>query len=135
MSLSNSNSSSESSASGRIANNNNVSTTSRSNEQPISEQQLQDRAITILGNNQLMLRYAVSNGLVSFLFRSLRPTILRLNKGLLELLPPRTQTSGGKDSKWLRVTHFNANSGTLVCTKGQSILRNGCGRLQPSSNN
>lgn len=35
------------------------------NGQPIAAQQLQDRAITILENNQLMMRYAVANNLVS----------------------------------------------------------------------
>jgi len=33
--------------------------------QPIATLQLQDRAITILENNQLMMRYAVANKLVS----------------------------------------------------------------------
>jgi len=32
--------------------------------QPIAMQQLQDRAITILENNQLLMRYAVANALV-----------------------------------------------------------------------
>lgn len=35
------------------------------NGQPLATQQLQDRAITILENNQLMMRYAVANNLVS----------------------------------------------------------------------
>jgi len=35
------------------------------NGQPIATRQLQDRAITILENNQLIMRYAVANDLVS----------------------------------------------------------------------
>lgn len=35
------------------------------NGQPIATRQLQDRAITILENNQLIMRYAVANNLVS----------------------------------------------------------------------
>ena len=40
-------------------------TANTAGDQNLATQQLQDRAITILGNNQLMLRYAIANDLVS----------------------------------------------------------------------